>query len=84
MKDVSCIDHWSFVQNFTNAPVVVPDLPIGAILHQLCETWVALEVGLNVIRILGEGYTLPFQIPPHLTRTLTITSGSVHPPGTAT
>ena len=33
VKDVSCVEL-SFVQNVKNAPVVVPDLPLGARLHQ--------------------------------------------------
>ena len=31
VKDVSCVDHLSFV---LNVPVVAPDLPIGVRLHQ--------------------------------------------------
>ena len=31
MKDVSCVDHFSFVPN---VPIVAIDLPIGARLHQ--------------------------------------------------
>ena len=34
VKDVSCVGHWSFVQNVTNVPIVAIDLPVRARLHQ--------------------------------------------------
>ena len=79
MKDVSCVDQLSFVQNVTNVPVDAPDLPVGARLHQCGETWATLGAGPKVITILREGYTLPFRIQPFLTTLPTIISGCVHP-----
>ena len=34
VKGVSCVDQLSSVQNVTNVPLVVPNLPVGARLHQ--------------------------------------------------
>ena len=61
MKDVSCVGHLSFGQPITNVPAVSQDLPVWARLHQFWETWEALGAGPKVIKILKEGYTLPFQ-----------------------
>ena len=49
VKDVSCVDHLGFVQNFTNVPIAV-----GARLHQFWETWEALGASPKVIRIFKE------------------------------
>ena len=57
MKDVSCVDHLNFVQNVTNVPVVAPELPVLARLHQSWETWTALVASDKVITVLREGYT---------------------------
>ena len=38
VKDVSCVDQLSFVQNVRKVPVVALDLLIGARLHQFLET----------------------------------------------
>ena len=62
VKDVFCVDHLSFVQNVTNVPVVAPDLPVGARLHQFWEACVAVVASPKVIRILKESYTLLFWI----------------------
>ena len=66
VKDVSCVDHLSFVQNVTNVPVVAPNLPVGARLHQFWEIWAALGASPKVITVLRESYTVPFQICPNL------------------
>ena len=78
MKDVSCVNQLSFVQNVTIVPIAAPDLPVGARLHQFWETWEAPGAGSKVIRIPKKGYTLPFRIRPNLTRSPTIISGR-HP-----
>ena len=78
-KDVSCIDHLSFIQNVLNVPVVAPGLPVGARLHQFRETWAALGASPKVITVLREGYSLPFWIWPNPTRSPTIISFYVHP-----
>ena len=46
-------------------------------MHQFWETWAALGAGPKVIKILREGYTLPFWIQPNRP---TIISGYVYPP----
>ena len=43
------------------------------------ETWETLGAGPKVIQMLEEGYTLPFQTRPNLTRKPTIFSCSVNP-----
>ena len=55
------------------------NLPVGSRLHQFWETWATLGASPNVIKILREGYTLPFRIRPPMTRLPTIISGYVHP-----
>ena len=72
VKDVSSVDQFSFVQKVMNVLV-------GVRLQYFWETWAALGAGPKVIRILREGYILPFQIRPDLTRSPTIISGHVHP-----
>ena len=42
-------------------------------------TWAVLGAGTNLIKILREGYTLPFRIQLNLTRSLIVISGYVHP-----
>ena len=59
VKDVSCVDHLSFVKIVTNVPTVVTNLPVGARLQQFWEKWETLGASPKVIRILREGYTLP-------------------------
>ena len=72
MKDVSCVAQLSFAKPVTNVPTVALDLPVGARLHDFWETWEALGAGPKVVKILKEGYTLPFQTQPNLTRSPTI------------
>ena len=66
VKDVSCVDHLSSVNLVTNVPIVVPDLPVGARLHQFLEKWAALGASPKVV--LREGFTLPFRFRPNSTR----------------
>ena len=79
VKGVSYVGHLSSVQNVTNVPPVVPNLTVGARLHQFWEKWAALGVSPKVLTVLREGYTLPFWIRPNLTRNPTITSCYVNP-----
>ena len=74
MKDVSCVTQLSFVKPVTNVPAVALDIPIGARLHKFWETWEALGDGLKLVKILKEGYTLPFRTWPNLTWLPTIIS----------
>ena len=67
VNDVSCVDHLSSVKIVTNVPTVVTNLPVGARLQQFWEKWETLGSSPKVIRILREGYTLPFRFRPTLT-----------------
>ena len=62
VKGVSCVNHLSSVQNVTNVPPVVPNLPVGARLHQFWEKWAALGVSPKVLAVLREGYILSGRI----------------------
>ena len=74
VKGVSCVNQLSSVQNVTNVPLVVPNPPVGSRLHEFWEKWAALGVNPKVISVLREGYILPFQTRPYLTRKPTVTS----------
>ena len=58
---------------------VVQDLHVGARLLQFWETWEALGAGPKVLKMLKEGYTLPFWTRPNLTMSPTIISCYVNP-----
>ena len=75
----SCVDHLSSVQNVTNAPLVVPNPPVGSRLHEFWEKWAALGVSPKVVSVLRKGYTLLLRFRPHLTRKPTLTSCYVDP-----
>ena len=79
VNDVSCVDHLSFVKIVTNVPTVVTNLPVGARLQQFWEKWETLGSSPKVIRILREGYTLPFRFRPNLTRSPMVISKYVNP-----
>ena len=79
VKGVSCVNHLSSVQNVTNVPPVIPNLPVGTRLHQFWERWAALGVSPKVLAVLRKGYILPFRFWPNLTRNPTITSCYVDP-----
>ena len=84
VKDVSCVDHLSFVKYVTNDIPVASNLPVGARLQNFWKNSEDLGAGPKVVQILREGYTLPFQIRPNLTRPPTIISCYVNPTGTST
>ena len=79
VNNVSCVDHLSSVKIVTNVPTVVTNLPVGARLQQFWEKWEALGSSPKVIRILREGYTLPFRFRPNLTRSPMVISKYVNP-----
>ena len=79
MKGVSCVDLLPVAQHVSNVPNVAQNLPVGARLQQFWKTWAALGASAKVIRILREGYMLPFLDRPYLTRSPIIVSGYVHP-----
>ena len=74
VKDVSCVGHLSSANIVTHAPTVAVNPPVGARLHQFLEKWEALGSSPKVVTILREGYTLPFQFRPNLTRSPTVIS----------
>ena len=74
VKNVSCVGHLSFVNLVNNAPHAVIDFPVGARLYQCWEKWEALGSSPKVVTTLREGYTLPFQFRPNLTRAPTLIS----------
>ena len=79
VKGVSCVNQLSSVQSVTNVPLIVPNPPVGSRLHEFWEKWATLGISPKVISVLREGYTLPFQSRPYLTRKPTITSCYVDP-----
>ena len=79
VNDISCVDHLSSVKIVTNVPTVVTNLPVGARLQQFWEKWETLGSSPKVIRILREGYTLPFRFRPNLTRSPMVISKYVNP-----
>ena len=79
VKDVSCVGHLSSANLVTNAPPVVINPPVGARLHNFCEKWEVLGSSPKVVPTLREGYTLPFQFRPNLTRSPTVISNYQNP-----
>ena len=76
VKDVSCVGHLSSANIVTNVPTVATNPPVGA---RFWEKWEALGSSPKVVTILREGYTLPFQFRPNLTRLPTVISKYVNP-----
>ena len=74
VKNVSCVGHLCSVNLVTTAQHAVIDPPVGARLNQCWEKWEALGLSPKVVTTLREGYTLPFQFRPHLTRSPTVIS----------
>ena len=74
VKDVFCVGHLPSVNLVTNAQHAVLDPPVGARLNQCWEKWETLGSSPKVVNILREGYTLPFQFRPHLTRPTVISN----------
>ena len=54
VNDASLVDHLSSVKNITNAQTVVPDLPVGAKLHQFWRKWAALGISPKILAVIGE------------------------------
>ena len=74
VNDVSCVGHLSSANTVTNVPTVVMNPPVRARQQQFWKKWEALGSSSKVVTILREGYTLPFQFRPNLTRSLTVIS----------
>ena len=79
VKDVSCVGHLSCVNLLTNVPTASIDLPKGARLHRFWKKWETLGVSPKVVTALTEGYTLPLQFRPNLTRSPTVISSYTNP-----
>ena len=79
VKNVSCVGHLSSANLVTNVPTVAVNPPVGARLQQFWEKWEALGSSPKVVIILREGYTLPFQFRPNLTRSPTVISNYFNP-----
>ena len=77
VKSVSCVTQLSCVKPVTNVKTAVQNLPVGVRLKNFWQTW--LGAGPKVVQILKEGYPLPFQIRPKLTRSPTVISRYVNP-----
>ena len=76
VKGVSCVGQLSSVTCVTNVPTVAPDPPAGARMIQFWEKW---AVSPEVVTVLKEGYTLPFQYRPDLTRSPKVITCYVNP-----
>ena len=79
VNNVSCVDQLCSVKLAQNVPLIVQNLTIGARINQFWDTSEILGAGPKVIQMLKEGYTLPFQTRPNLTRNPTIVSCYVNP-----
>ena len=79
VNNVSCVGHSRSANAVTNAPTVAINSPVGAMLQQFWEKWEALGSSPKVVTILREGYTLPFQFRPNLTRSPMVISNYVNP-----
>ena len=79
VKRVSCVTHLSCAQPVINAQLAAQNLPVGARLQHFWQIWLDLGAGPKAIQILKDGYTLPFQTRPKLTRSPTVISCYVNP-----
>ena len=79
VKGVSWFTQLSCVKPVTNVQNVTSNLPVGARLQNFCQTWLDLGATPKVVQILREGYNLPFQIWPNLTRSPKVISCYVNP-----
>ena len=52
VNNVSCVDQLFSVKLAPNVPNVAQNLPVGASLSQLWETWEALGAGPKLVQIL--------------------------------
>ena len=64
----------------TNVLSVVEGLPVGALLQKFWQVWAQKGSSPRVVSILKEGYNLPFQFKPTLTRVPLIRSGICQSP----
>ena len=69
----------SCVNPASNVKHVASSLPVGARLQNFWKNWLELGAGPKVVQILKEGYPLPFQTRPDLTRSSTVISCYANP-----
>ena len=74
MKGISCVIPLSCAKPVINAPNVATNLPVEARLQNFWKIWLDLGAGPKAVQILQEGYTLPFQTRPNLSRNPTVIS----------
>ena len=74
MKSVSCVTQLSCVQLVENVKNAALNLPVGARLQNFWTVWSQMGAGPKVVQILKQGYTLPFQNRPKLSRVPTVVS----------
>ena len=74
MKSVSCVTQLSCVQLVESVKNAALNLPVGARLQNLWTVWSQMGAGPKVVQILKQGYTLPFQNRPKLSRFPTVVS----------
>ena len=79
VKGASSVTQLSCVQPVVNVPLVAKTLPVGSRLQNFWQTWLEMGAGPKIVQTLKEGYTLPFQIRPNLTRSPTVISCYVNP-----
>ena len=79
VNNVSCVSPCLFAPNVQNVHNVVTILPVGGRLQEFWQVWQRLGANPRVVSILKEGYTLPFKMRPHLTRSPIIQSGYANP-----
>ena len=79
VNSVSCVTQLSCAPLVTNVRNVVSNTPVGARLQSFWKIWLDLGASPRVIQILKQGYTLPFRIRPHLSRSPTVVSCYVNP-----
>ena len=79
VNNASCVDHLCSVKSVPNVEPVVQNPPVGARLAQFWEVWADPGAGPKVLQMLKEGYSLPFQTRPNLTRYPKIVICFAHP-----
>ena len=79
VNNAFCVDHLCSASPAPNVQNVAQTLPVGARLSLFWETWDSLGASPKVVQMLREGYTLPFQTRPILTRSPKVIICYVHP-----
>ena len=74
VKSVSCVTQLSCVQLVESVKNAALNLPVGARLQNFWTVWSQMGAGPKVVQILKQGYTLPFQNRPKLSRVPTVVS----------